>query len=63
MDSITAQYEKDVANAGTYITRELDKKGKSDLAIQLNATFPNLKLRTDGKYDPDLIDAYKKRYS
>jgi hypothetical protein len=59
MDSITAQYEKDVANAGTYITRELDKKGKSDLAIQLNATFPNLKLRTDGKYDPDLIDAYK----
>jgi hypothetical protein len=59
MDSITAQYEKDVVNAGTYITRELDKKGKSDLAIQLNATFPNLKLRTDGEYDPSLIDAYK----
>ncbi len=59
MDSITAQYEKDVVNAGAYITRELDKKGRSNLATQLNATFPNIKLRTDGEYDPSLIDAYK----
>jgi hypothetical protein len=59
LDSISAQYEKDVINAGSYITRELDKKGKSNLATQLNATFPNLKLRTDGEYDPNLIDAYK----
>ena len=59
IDSITAQYEKDVVNAGAYITRELDKKGRSNLATQLNATFPKLKLRTDGEYDPNLIDAYK----
>jgi len=59
MDSITAQYEKDVVNAGAYITRELDKKGRSNLATQLNATFPNLKLKTDGEYDESLIDAYK----
>jgi hypothetical protein len=37
----------------------LIKRVDLDLATQLNATFPNLKLRTDGKYDPDLIDAYK----
>jgi hypothetical protein len=40
MDSITAQYEKDVANAGTYITRELDKKGRSRFSNTVKRYIP-----------------------